>query len=191
MAKLKAASLINNIALARELLGAEALDALVATLPDETRGLFSRPLLAVEWIPVDDWLPFQTALLERSFNNDEPAFRQMVRLVCERDFSTFYKVILKLLSPAYVVERTAKLWSTYNDSGELKITRQEKRGERTHITLRLQGYETKYRVFGIVLHGFIEQVMKMAGARELHVQRIFNMVGSGGFDCEFQVSWQS
>jgi len=190
-ANLKAASLINNIELARALLGPEKLDALVATLPPETRALFARPLLALEWIPADDWLPFQTALLERAFKNDEVAFRQLVHKVCARDFNTFYKVLMKLASPSYVIERTARLWQTYNDSGELVVARNERVGERTHVTLALAGYGTRHRVFGILLHGFVEQLLRMAGAKQIEVRRTLNIVGAKGLDCELQVSWRT
>src|SRR5690349_8031475 len=107
MARLKAASLINTIDLAREVLGEPRMGELVATLPEATQALLARRLLALEWVDANDWLPFQTALFERYFAGDETAFRAFARKVCERDFNTFYKIIIRLvISPDALLERT-------------------------------------------------------------------------------------
>jgi hypothetical protein len=185
MARLKAASLINTIELAREHMGEERLKELVATLPPETQALFARPLLAVEWIEADHWLPFQQALLYEHFDGDEMEFRAFVRKVCERDFNTFYKIVIRIIySPESLLERTSKLWSTYSDSGSLEVVSREKMAVGHRVTLKLSAFKSEYAVFGILLHAFVEQLLGMSGARAAEVRRPMNQVVLGEVETE-------
>lgn len=128
-------------------------------------------------------------VLRRHFAGDERTFRKLVRRACELDFSTFYRVLIRLASPAYVLERTATLWSTYNDSGELKVVARDQSGERSRAVLRLDAYETRYAVYGVVLHGYVEQLLAMTGAREIEVVRPVNRAGPRGLDCELHATY--
>jgi hypothetical protein len=185
MARLKAASLINTIDLAREVMGEERLNELVSTLPPETQALFARRLLAVEWVEADHWLPFQQALLYEHFEGDEMAFRAFIRKVCERDFNTFYKIIIRMiLSPDSLLERTAKLWSTYCDSGRLEVASREKLAVGHSVTLKLSAFKCEHAVFGILLHAFVEQLLQMSGARAPEVRRTVNQVVLGEVETE-------
>jgi hypothetical protein len=185
----KAASIIDTLDVARELLGAATYGEVLDALPPVTRALVERRLLPVEWVPVDDWMPFIQALLDRAFRGDEEQLRRLARKVCERDFNTFYKVILKILvSPDFLLERAAKLWRTYHDSGELKVISREKRGGRMHIQLRVEKLHTQYAVFGALMQGFIEQLFHMTGARDVRVERQVK-VGPAGLDGDFAASY--
>jgi hypothetical protein len=186
---IKAASIIDTIEVARELLGATAFAEMVASMPPPTRALVERRILPVEWIPIDDWMPFNQVLLERHFRGDEEGLRKLARKVCERDFNTFYKVILKLLiSPDFLLERAAKLWRTYQDSGELKVVSKEVRAGRTLVRLRVERLETRYVVFGALMQAFVEQLLHMTGARELKVQRE-QRIGPSGFEGDFVATY--
>ena len=189
MARLKAASIINTIDLARGLVGEPRFGEMISTLPPATQALFGRRILPIEWIEADHWLPFQQAMLYEHFEGDEMPFRDFIRKVCERDFNTFYKVILKILvSPDFLLERAAKLWRTYHDSGELRVMSKEKRSGRMHIHLRVEKLETRFPVFGPLMQGFIEQLFHMTGARDIHVERQVRISG-GLLDGDFHASY--
>lgn len=171
MGRLKAASIINNIAIVRELLGEPKLAELLALLPEATQALFARRILAVEWIDADDWLPFQEAMLEVHFADDELRMRQYMHRVCERDFNTFYKIILKLSSAKTVLTRAPKIWTTYAETGELQVAIVKEQGGVTEVVIRLVNFETQHPVFAVLLHSFIEQLLRMTGATEIQVDR--------------------
>jgi uncharacterized protein (TIGR02265 family) len=180
---IKASGVIHNIEIVRDLLGPAKLAELAATLPAPTRSLLERRLLPVEWIPVDDWMPFQQALLDQHFGGDESAFRKLVRKICERDFNTFYKVLIKLvMSPDALIERAAKLWSTYNDAGTLRVVDKQVRDGRTEVRLHVT-MPTRCPVYGAGVHAYVEQLLQMAGARDLRVERQQRM-SPAGLECE-------
>jgi hypothetical protein len=185
MARLKAASLINTIELARSLVGEPRFGELISTLPPTTQALFGRRILPVEWIEADHWLPFQQALLYEHFDGDEMAFREFIRRVCERDFNTFYKLIIRMImSPDGLLERSAKLWSTYSDSGSLEVSAREKLEVGHRVTLKLSGFKSEFSVFGILLHAFVEKLLQLSGARAVEVRRPVNRVVLGEVETE-------
>src|SRR5262249_10956414 len=144
-----------------------------------------RRILPLEWLEADDWLPFQAAMLERHFAGSEPSFRRYMHQVCERDFNTFYKVVIRfLVSVESLLERTAKLWSSYAGSGKLEITGRGPLGARQRIQLRLDGFETEHRVFGVLVHAFVEQLLAMAGAKQVEVSRPLNQIVAGKLETE-------
>ena len=190
MARLKAASIINNIEVARQLVGEAALADLLRELPEPTRALFARRLLALEWIEAEQWLPFQSAMLQRYFTGDETAFRAYARKVCERDFNSFYKLIIRLIvSPESLLERTAKLWSTYSDDGHLEVTARDRLGARQRVVLKLSGFHTEHVEFGVLLHAFVEQLLQMSGAHAVEVTRPINHVVAGAIETELVATW--
>jgi hypothetical protein len=190
VARLKAASIINNIEVARQIVGEPALGQLLGELPEATRALFARRILALEWIEAAEWLPFQSAMLQRYFTGDEAAFRAYARKVCERDFNSFYKLIIRLIvSPESLLERTAKLWSTYADDGELAVAARDRQGARQRVVLKLSGFHTEHAVFGVLLHAFVEQLLQMSGARAVEVSRPINHVVAGAIETELHATW--
>ncbi len=185
MARLKAASIINTIELARELVGEPRFGEMLSALPPTTQALLGRRILPVEWIEADHWLPFQQALLFEHFEGDEMPFREFTRKVCERDFNTFYKLIIRMImSPEGLLERTAKLWATYSDSGRLEVASREKLEVGHRVTLKLTGFQSEFSVFGILLHSFVEQLLQMSGARAVEVRRPVNRVVLGEVETE-------
>jgi len=181
---IKASGVIHNIEIARELLGTAKVAELAKAMPPATQALLERRLLPVEWVPIDDWMPFQQGLLDRHFGGDEEQFRKLVRKICERDFNTFYKVLIRLvMTPDSLIERAAKLWSTYNDHGALHIVSKTVRAGRTEVKMRVEGVRTRYPVYAMGFQAYVEQLMQMAGAKELQFERQIRISG-GMLECD-------
>src|SRR5262245_3794962 len=120
--RLKAATIANQITYLKTQLGEAAFVAMCATLPPRTRALVGRRLLAVEWIEVGDWMPFQEMLWREHCGGDELAFRRLIRQVVAIDFNGIYRFFLKTFaSPAFALNRAAKVWDTYVDGGRLEV----------------------------------------------------------------------
>jgi hypothetical protein len=180
----KASGIIHTIEVVREQVDAARLAELSAGLPAATRALLERRILPVEWIPVDDWMPFQQMLLEKHFGGDEEAFRKLMRKVCERDFNTFYKVLIKLvLSPDSLLERASKLCSTYNDAGALRILGKTTRNGKTEVRARVEGVKTRHTAYAVGFHAYVEQLLAMAGARDVEIERQIRITG-GVLECD-------
>src|SRR5262249_4274505 len=150
----------------------------ITSCPIETQQLLRRTLVAVEWIPLDDWAPFLTQLYERTCRRDEKAYRKFFRAVCKRDFSTVYRVYLSQPEPEIVLNKLSNIWSPYFDSGSLTLApRSSKEAEideespPTVIALEMRDLETSHQLYAITLQAYLEQLMVMAGATRCTVQR--------------------
>lgn len=184
---MKAGSMVHTIELARAQLDAATFARILASVPEATRELVSRPLLAIEWIAAETWLPFQRALLAIGFEGDERRYRKFAHTICEKDFNVFHRMVLKLASPLFVVERATGLFSTYSDTGKLIVGEVVRDGKAASIRVTLDDFETADGMMGVLIHAFIEKILMMTGAREVDVKRTRNDVTTGRLRTELDV----
>jgi hypothetical protein len=188
MARLRAASLINTVDLARAEVGEGRLKELVATLGPDTQALFTRQHRSRDWIESDHWLPFQQALLYEHFEGDEMSFRAFIRKVYEREYNLLHKMVIRVIPPASLLMRTSKQWSQFSDSGRLDVVR-EKIEVGRRMRIKLTAFKSEYAVFGILLHAFIEYLVSLSGARAPEVSRPVNQVVLGEVETDLVVDY--
>jgi hypothetical protein len=187
--RVKAASPIHALQLARETFGDDALDRMKAHLGPESCALLDRRLSPVEWLDVGAWQPVNEAILDHLCGGDEARFMAFLRTVCERDFNTLYRAFLKVLSPAFVLDRTAKVWRTYYDASSLHLVRLPPVGARQHLRFELRGYAPFPRA-RLVLQAFFEQILTMSGAKRITIDASPARLSIDGMDCEFAISFE-
>ena len=126
----KAAGFNSVVAVLRDgLLSADAFAAVVRKLPPETAAAIERPPLSVQWIPCARYGDLVSATLEHGFAGDEEQLVEMGRRAFLHDLKTLYRVFIKVLTPAFVIERGSALWLTYNRNNGTLTTRRT--GDRT------------------------------------------------------------
>src|SRR5262249_46579784 len=143
-ARIKGASLINTLAILREVMGVSSFQTIVDGCPPETQQLIRRTLVAVEWVPLVLWAPFLQTIYERTCKKDELQYRRLLRAVCKRDFSTVYRVYMHQATAETVLTRTATIWSAYFDTGSLTLESSEVRDGKLHAVLQMRDLETSY-----------------------------------------------
>jgi hypothetical protein len=120
----KAAGFNSVVAVLRGgLLSADAFAAVVGKLPPETAAAIERPPLPMQWIPCARYADLVSATLVHGFSGDEERLVEMGRRAFLHDLKTLYRVFIKLLSPAFVVERGSALWLTYNRNNGILTAR--------------------------------------------------------------------
>ncbi|MCC6809599.1 MAG: hypothetical protein IT381_19375 [Deltaproteobacteria bacterium] len=184
----KGANLINTIAVARDRLGEQRFAELLERLPERTRELVKRRIVAVEWVALDDWMPFLQTLFAEHCRSDEVQWREWAHAFCERDFNTVYKFFLKLGSPGFIIGRAARVWRTYNDSGQLEVLSREQREKETHILMRLSDFEP-YPLYAVSVQGFMEQLLAMSGAKASTVRMTARDVKNGRLVAEYAITY--
>ena len=185
---IKGATIINTMSILRDLLGSEGAQAIVATCPRETQQLLRRTLMAVEWIAVDVWSPFLSAILERVAGRDEIKYRRIMRAVCKRDFSGLYRVYLQNADPVTLLAKVQSIWSAYFDSGTLSAMPQETKNGMHQVILELRNLDATDPIYLITLHAYIEQLLIMAGAQKSSVQRRRESHLDGRLACDYLVT---
>ncbi len=187
--RIKGASIINTIAIMREVLGVNRFQAIVNSLPAETQQLIRRTLVAVEWVPLEVWSPFIQAVFEIACHRDEQQFRRVLRAVCKRDFSTVYRVHLNLASPHAVLNQSPSIWSAYFDTGSLTLESTEAQGDQEKVKLQMRDLETGFPLHALMMQAYLEQLMIMSGAQRCTVQREKENFRSGRLSCDYVVNF--
>ena len=185
--RIKGASLINTIGILREVLGGTRFQEIVARCPVQTQNLIRRTLIALEWVPLEQWAPFLQAIYEHVCHKDEPQFRRLMRAVCKRDFSTLYRSYISQASPQSVLGRMDGIWSSYFDSGSLLLAPDQPDVGSQRYTLQLRDLETQFSVYAMMMHAYLEQLMFMTGAKSCTIQRGHKTLENGKLSCDYTV----
>ncbi|EYF06272.1 Hypothetical protein CAP_2150 [Chondromyces apiculatus DSM 436] len=146
-------------------------------------------ILPNSWYPVRLWNDLVDRYIAQFGGGDPQSFRQVAEQVAETDLNTFFKVLLKMGSPALVLRRASSLWERYFDVGVMEPV---ERGPR-HFLLRLTAPRSVERGPGPVtcavgVPAWQERALRSAGAlgvRSTHVACRFK----GATTCEFDVIW--
>jgi hypothetical protein len=196
--RIKGASLINTIGIMREVLGVTRFQEIVARCPVQTQNLIRRTLIALEWVPLEQWAPFLQAIYEHICHKDEPQFRRLMRAVCKRDFSTLYRSYVTQASPHSVLEKVDSIWSSYFDSGSLTLAPSSPpeteaaqpagTDKPQRLVLQMRTLETSSPVYAMIMHAYLEQLMFMVGAKTCTIQREHEQLQDGKLSCDYIIN---
>jgi hypothetical protein len=117
----KANNFNSCVATLRRLVGEERFVKVVAALEPETQAIVHHPPLATAWVATRHFAAvIETAGCD-AFDGDEARVVDWARQSVGRDLRTVYKLFIRFLSPSYVIERAARVWSTYTrDNGTMR-----------------------------------------------------------------------
>lgn len=183
--QLKGSAYLSTLTFIETHFGAPAKDRVLARLSDEDRAILGHMVLPIQWYPL---APFPRLLRAM----DEEVGRGDLSLVTERgtwaavqDMRTVHKVLLKLLTPAWVVDKAMKLWPNFHTSGHWESKRVGDKGARAEL-----------KQLGIVdeaicasLKGWMLGLLQLAGARQASVEHV-ECRGRGDGNCVYQLSWK-
>lgn len=183
----KASGFNSAVATLHKLVGTDAFEALVATLPPETIDVIRHPPLPLAWIPTTHFRALVDAAVARPFAGDESRLVEWGRRAVAQDMRTIYKVFIRFLSPRFVIERGARLWDTYQRNfGRVAA---EVDGDQACL-VRYDGLPLAYisPAFWAYQRGALHGVMDATGMKDVTVE----LVAGGGATghARFRVSWR-
>jgi hypothetical protein len=160
--KTKGANCQNTREAVRQLFGEDAFQQLVDRLPESSQALLRRKrILSVDWVPIADWAPFLEQVCD-GVGRDEHRTHELARDWAERDFNGVYKFFIRFGAPEFILDRTAKVWSTYFSIGRLELVERSKTAQGARVRLELRDF-VPWPMFVVNLGAFAEQVIVMTG----------------------------
>lgn len=189
LTRVKGATLINTMAIVRELLTPQRYQQLIDQCPSDTQHILKRTLVAVEWIPVDNWSPFMESVFEHVVRRDEDQYRRLMRAVCKRDFTTVYRTHLNGVNARALIAKLPQLWSTYFDGGVLTTREIASHDGVTQAQAEVRDFESRSMIFAPMIHAFIEQLLIMTGAQKLLVTRVRDSRRDGFMSCDYLITF--
>jgi len=145
-------------------------------------------LLAGGWYPVGVWNRVVDAFLTRA-PNPGAEMVALARFTADRDLNSLYKALLRMGSPAFVLQRTDSLWRRYFDAGEL-VPRQTSPRE---FVLTLEAPADLEQAAGPWVCregvcGWLAQALELTGAKQPDVQHL-RCRFQGAPRCEYHARW--
>ena len=122
---------------------------------------------------------------ERQLGPQEPELVfNMGKASCDHGVTGVYKIFFKVGSPEFVTSRSARVFSSYYDTGELRLL--ESRDG--HSAVEIVGIEPAAPQLCARLHGWMHRTLELAGAKNLRSQHS-TCVHRGDPVCRFEGTW--
>jgi hypothetical protein len=183
--RVRGTALLSNREFLTKRFGPEAFERVVATLPKQHADVVRVIPLAHEWYPGDAMVALLLACA-RVFSPDQPDafYESLGSYNAEYDLNFIHRFLLRFTSPIWMMERGAKLWSDYHNTGEWTI----EQGPTPHS---LVGTLRDFALSGPVCRtvvGFVRRAGQMTGAKNMRVEHR-KCCATGAKVCVFEGGW--
>lgn len=126
--------------------------------------------MPVSWVDLKD-IPDQGNLIDTAadmfFPGRADGVQQVAGMLAKAGLGGIYKIFMAIPSVEYVIRRVAKLWHTYNDTGEASV--EEFTGTSGVIVVR--NFPDMPLLQRQYLEGFIRGVLEMTRAKSIEIRR--------------------
>lgn len=183
--QLKGSAYLSTLAFIESQFGAPAKERVLARLEPDDQKMLTGMVLPIQWYPL---APFPRLLRAM----DAELGRGDLSLVVERgtwaalqDMRTVHKVLLKFVTPQWVVEKGMKLWPNFHTSGRWESKKDGEHGARALLHDLGIADEAMCATF----RGWILGLLQLAGTKRASVEHP-DCRGRGAATCLFVVSWK-
>jgi hypothetical protein len=184
MTQVKGTAIQSSLRFVRERFGAAAVDAILRALPAERCGVLSGAILVSAWYPLEVLLAYMKEAERQLGARDPELLYDMGQASCDHGVTGVYKVFFKVGSPEFVTSRSARVFSSYYDTGELRLL--ESRDG--YSAVEVVGIEPSAPELCLRLHGWLHRTLELAGARNVRSTHS-SCVHRGDAVCRFEGTW--
>jgi|GEM_PF-1319590 len=136
------------------------------------------------------WVPFHAQChLLRAVDvvmgqGDLALLPEVGRFMAEHDIARFFRAVLRLGNPGWVMELSSRMWRTYHDRGRWTV-------DRTPVSVMCALYEHPEadEAFCLTFQGWMERALELGNARNVRVDHPV-CVARGALRCVMDASWQ-
>jgi uncharacterized protein (TIGR02265 family) len=167
-----------------ERFGEEAWSRVVASLPDEDRGVFGGRILNISWYDFAQANRLDEAIVNVLGAGNTRLFREMGRVSALENLSTVHANLVTPGDPHAFMNKAQVIYGFYYDVGHRTY---EQTGPKQGV-LTTHGAETFSIADCATVAGWYEQALEMCGASNVTVKER-KCRARGDDACEYEVSW--
>jgi uncharacterized protein (TIGR02265 family) len=183
MGQVKGTAVQSSLRYVRERFGDEALARVLSALPRADSAALEN-VLSSAWYPMQVFLLFMQEAERQLALQDPEVVRNMGRASCDHGVTGVYKIFFKVGSPEFIISRGARVFSSYYDSGELRVV-ESAPGRAVAELTSLEGGAPQ---FCERIYGWMQRTLELAGARNLRSSHP-SCVHRGDAVCRFEGNW--
>lgn len=152
----------------------------LSALTPEERNHYATTL-EFHWIPIEVITRFFEVAAPLLYPGRADALRQIGRLMSLDHLRGIYRIVLRVVTVEKVIEKSARLWSTYHQGGVAKLHREGP----NLLLFSIYDYPGLPESFRECMCGYIAGVFELCGVREIRVAR----QDEAGHIWHFRMSW--
>lgn len=141
-------------------------------------------ILPVGWYPLALYARMIRAMDQTHGDGDLALVVQLGRFEAERDLTTLYRIMFRLVNPATVVEKTTDYWRKFHDTGSWEM----KRLSDKEIEGTLSGWGVVDHALCRELVGYFSRLLELVGAQGVIVEHP-ECRAKGAGRCYFRARW--
>ncbi len=184
MTQVKGTAIQSSLRYLRERFGAGAVEKVLRALPKQECALLSGTILVSAWYPLEALADYMREA-ERQLGAQEPELLfDMGKASCDHGVTGVYKVFFKVGTPEFVTSRSARVFSSYYDTGELRLL-ESRNG---YSSVEIVGLEPSTPELCKRLHGWLHRTLELAGAKNVRSAHA-SCVHRGDAVCRFEGTW--
>ncbi len=185
MARVKGTVVVGSVAYLKERLGEQGYEKLLDTLSQEEAASLRFAVLQGHWYPFDLLLHLMAAAQGKvPLPPGRSLGWEMGRYTAETGLKTVYKVFFKVAETRYILKRATQLFSTYYDSGTMRVVESELH----RATVQVAGFDQPCVQFCDRAQGWMERVVELTGARRVEMSHP-QCAARGDAFCEYRGRW--
>ena len=135
-------------------------------LSEDQYRMFRKKLLVTAWVPLDDFLDLNRAIVDVLWDGDERMIEVVGRYSADQSFNRFYKILLRFITPDTLMDKASSIFSSMYRPGEQKI---EESGK-GYCRFSISGMEVKDPVLYYRIKGYAERAAELTGAKNLRTE---------------------
>jgi predicted hydrocarbon binding protein len=162
----------------------EALEAIVARLPEPFRGQVQQGLFPGVWYPLEHFAALNEAIDSELGQGDGGMFVELGRRSAQQTLSTIYGSFYERGNPMYLFEHAQQVWDQYYSSGRVEVEFRDSPG----VRLSILGFAAPSRSVCQTVRGWMERAIEFAGGQSLEVHEVSCAV-RGDEACVLEATW--
>ena len=185
-ARVRGTALLANRDFLKKNYGADAFERVLESLPRQHAETLGSIALAHDWLPAEAMVASLVASA-KLFSPDDPDsfYEQVGAYGADYDLTFIHRFLLKFTSPIWIMERGAKLWREYHNSGDWKI----EHGPTAHSLVgTLSDFAVVAGPMCRTVVGFVRRAGQLTGAKNMRVEHR-RCRSAGAPACVFEGQW--
>ena len=184
-AQLKGSAYRSTLAFIEAHYGPTAKERVLARLSAEDRTALGNMLLAIQWYPLAPFPRLLRAMEAELGRGDLTLVTERGAWAAVQDMKTVHKVLLKFVTPQWVIDKGMRLWPNFHTSGRWEVKRE---GDKAASAI-LHDLGVVDEAMCATLKGWIQGLLQLAGVKNASVSHT-ECRARGGATCVYQASWK-
>jgi hypothetical protein len=151
----------------KEKFGLEKYDFWFNTLPEESKKIFSDPIVQSLWYPLKEAFVIPTQkLCELFYAGELKGAWELGRFSADYALKGVYRLFVKFGSPYFIIKRASKIFSTYYRPSEMKVIE----SSQNRVIARILKFPDPSKYVEYRIGGWIERAFEISGAKDVKIR---------------------